>query len=125
MTAERASLSDLQTSAASFVAALEKARAERVPVMALRPDHRFPDEMDDIVVCDVKTFRAEAMSDTSWWMACHFANGEEITFGVSIGKNPKRLVVHVTDKPAVWRDWDELYHEARDVARAALNGGDS
>lgn len=49
----------------NFGADLDRARAERIPVMALRPDHRFPDEMDDIVVKDAKMFRAEAMSDQS------------------------------------------------------------
>lgn len=96
---------------ASFSAALEKARADRVPVMALRPDHEFPDEMDDIVVkdCDV---HLEAMSATSWWMACTFANGEEVVFWFSFGKKPKRLVVTVGDTPDEWRDWDVLYREA-------------
>jgi hypothetical protein len=85
---------------------LREARGD-LPTMALRPDHRFPDEMDDIVVNDVKMFRAEAMDDDAWWMACYFANGEEVRFWVGIGKNPKRIVVSVTDKPAQWIDWDK------------------
>lgn len=90
-----------------FAGELAQARRERTPVMALRPDDRFPDEMDDIVVKDVTMFRAEAMSDTGWWMACYFANGEQVTFWIGIGKAPKRVVVSVTDTPPEWIDMDE------------------
>jgi hypothetical protein len=89
-----------------FAADLAKAKAERIPVMALRPDSEFPDEMDDIVVKDVTMFRAEAMSDDHWWMACYFANGERVTFSVGIGTKPKRIVVSVTEKPDDWIDMD-------------------
>lgn len=96
---------------ASFSAALEKARADRVPVMALRPDHEFPEEMDDVVVkdCDV---HFEAMSNQRWWMSCRFANGEEAVFHFTVGKNPKRIVVTCDAEPPEWRDWDALYREA-------------
>lgn len=81
-----------------------------VPEMALRPDHEFPDELDDVVVKNVRMFRAEAMSPTSWWMACYFENGEhnheQISFNVSIGKNPKRIVVTAGDMPDQWVDID-------------------
>lgn len=96
---------------ALFSAALEKARADRIPVMALRPDHRFPEEMDDVVVLDCKV-HFEAMSNTCWWMACDFENGEQAVFHFTIGKNPKRIVVTCDDQPAEWRDWDVLYREA-------------
>lgn len=95
---------------AAFSAALENARRERVPVMALRPDHRFPEEMDDIVIkdCDV---HLEAMDDDVWWMACTFKNGEEVVLHFTIDKKPKRIVVSVTSKPREWRDWDDIYRE--------------
>jgi hypothetical protein len=111
MPSDREANSDRSRSATDFAAALEQARAERIPVMALRPDHRFPEEMDDVVVKHVETLHFEAMSNTCWWMACHFANGEEAVFHFTIGKNPKRVVVTCDDQPAVWRDWDALYHE--------------
>jgi hypothetical protein len=96
----------------TFSAMLEQARAERVPVMALRPHHEFADEMDDIVVknCDV---HLEAMSDKSWWMGCSFPNGERVTFNFGIGKKPARLWVSVGEMPAEWRDWDELWEKAK------------
>jgi hypothetical protein len=90
----------------SFADDLAKAKSERIPVMALRPDHRFPDEMDDIVVKDVTMFRAEAMDDDVWWMACYFANGEQVTFNVGLASKPKRVVVSVTEKPPEWVDLD-------------------
>lgn len=96
---------------ASFSAALEQARAERVPVIALRPDDRFPDEMDDIVVLNCNV-HLEAMSDKTWWMGCDFANGERITFHFGIAKKPARLFVSVGEMPDEWRDWDDLYREA-------------
>lgn len=85
---------------------LEAARRERIPVMALRPRHDDPDLMDDIVVKDVTMFRAEAMDDDVWWMACHFANGEQVTFHVTAQARPKRIEFSVTDTPAEWVDLD-------------------
>lgn len=95
---------------AAFSAALEKARRERIPVMALRPDHRFPHEMDDVVVknCDV---HFEAMSNDCWWMACTFENGQAVVFHFTIGQKPKRIVVTCDEQPDEWRDWDDLYRE--------------
>jgi len=76
------------------------------PAMALRPDSRFPDEMDDIVVKDVEMFRAEAMDDDAWWMCCYFANGERVSFHVGLAAKPKRVVISVTETPPVWTDID-------------------
>lgn len=96
----------------TFEAALEQAKRERVPVMALRPDHRFPEELDDVVVENVSCFRAEAMDDDVWWMCCYFPNGERVTFHVGIDKKPKRIHMSVTEYPVQWRDWDEMRREA-------------
>lgn len=96
----------------SFERALEEARRDRVPVLALRPDHEFPDELDDVVVKHIETLHFEAMSDKVFWMACTFANGEEAVFHWTIGKNPARLVVSATSLPGEWQDWDELYRKA-------------
>jgi hypothetical protein len=99
-------------SAATFKAALARAKRRRQPVIALRPDHTFIDELDDVVVCNVQTFRAEAMDTDMWWMECTFANGEALTFHVTIGRKPKRLVVTATSVPA-HLDWDDLFNEHR------------
>lgn len=109
--ADRMSDTDMLVEAMSetFRQKLDEARKARIPVMALRPDYVYPDEMDDIVVEDVKTFRAEAMSDDMWWMCCYFHNGESVTFHVVREKRPARLSVSVTEEPPEWRDWDEMY----------------
>ena len=90
----------------SFTDALARERHERIPRMALRPHHEFPDEMDDIVVKDVQMFRAEQMSDSHWWMCCYFANGESVTFGVGRATKPARVYVTVTETPGEWIDID-------------------
>jgi hypothetical protein len=95
-----------------FADALAKARADRIPVMALRPDHQFPDELDDVVVEHVETLHFEAMSDDQWWMAATFANGEQAVFWFTIASKPKRIAVTCTDQPSEWRDWDELRHNS-------------
>jgi hypothetical protein len=86
------------------------ARAERLPVMALRPERHDPDEMDDIVVKGVEMFRAEAMSDDVWWMCCYFPNDERVTFQVVAyhekGKRKAKLSVSVTETPSEWIDLD-------------------
>jgi hypothetical protein len=84
---------------------LREVRGE-LPVMALRPDPDHPDEMDDIVVENVTLFRAEANDLDSWWMACHFANGEQVTFGINIAPDERRIQIHVTDTPDEWADFD-------------------
>jgi hypothetical protein len=90
-----------------FASHLTQARNERTPRMALRPDHNFPEALDDIVVEDVTMFRAEAMSDTLWWMACDFRNGERISFHVHIDAKPKRISVSAGEMPTKWIDIDE------------------
>lgn len=85
---------------------LAAARAARTPRMALRPDPERPNELDDIVVHDVTMFRAEANDYGSWWMACSFANGEEVRFHVGIASKPKRLVFETIATPAEWINID-------------------
>ena len=59
----------------------------RLPVMALRPYHDDPERLDDVVVKDVRTFRAEMMSDGTLWMACYFNDeGDGIHFWARAGK---------------------------------------
>lgn len=80
------------------------------PVMALRPDHEDPELMDDIVVENVATFRAEDMGD-SWWVQCRFANGDDVTFSVRALCRPRRIEWTVTNMPTRWIDWDERRRE--------------
>ena len=77
------------------------------PRMALRPDHKFPEELDDIVVENVTMFRAECMSDRGWWMACYFANGQRIAFSIDRATKPARIAVTATELPPVWTDIDK------------------
>lgn len=97
----------------AFEVALADAHRRRIPVIALRPDHEFPDELDDIVVENVKVFRAEAMDHNIWWMACYFANGEELVFHVTRAAKPSRIVVTASSIPE-HIDWDELYRKHRE-----------
>ena len=96
--------------------------------IALRPDELHPDEMDDIVVRNVSLFRAEAMSDKSWWMSCFLADGQEVVFWITIKK--KRIVVLCTDQPGhgyVYED-DEMRAKARaevDRRAAAAKASDN
>jgi hypothetical protein len=76
--------------------------------MALRPDSEDPDLMDDIVVERPAMFRAEAMSDDLWWLACYFDNGERVTFHVRALARPQRIEFSVGETPPEWLDWDEL-----------------
>ena len=48
------------------------------------------DLMDDIVVNNVGCFRAEAMSEKNWWVAC-YVGGEEVVFNVTAKGRPLRL----------------------------------
>lgn len=84
--------------------AISRARIERTPVMALRPDNHGPDLLDDVVVKDVEMFRAEAMYDDVWWMCCYLANGERVTFHVVATDGA--LQVSATEKPSEWIDMD-------------------
>lgn len=89
-----------------FAADLAQAKADRTPVMALRPQHDDPELLDDIVVKDVTMFRAEAMDTDVWWLCCYFANGERVTFHVSAQARPKRIEFSATELPAIWTDMD-------------------
>lgn len=90
----------------TFEAALDQARRDQKPVMALR---REPDDtLDDVVVQHPNMFRAEMMSEASLWMACYFANGDEVTFNVRAECRPRRLVFESGELPGEWLDWDEL-----------------
>jgi hypothetical protein len=96
----------------AFDAALRRAKRRKQPVIALRPDGQFPDELDDIVVCNVDV-HMEAMSDNEWWLCCYFANGERLTLWINKSKQrdgPARLVVSATEIPE-YLDWDDLYAE--------------
>ena len=87
-----------------FAHALELARKDKIPVMALR-HHRG--ELDDVVVETPKTFRAEMMSDHQLWISCIFENGEHVTFWATAASNGK-LIFSVTETPDEYQDWDEL-----------------
>lgn len=91
----------------SFEAALEQARKDRIPVMALRHDS---EGLDDVVVETPRMFRAEMMDRDALWMACYFDNGEQVTFWVTAHKG--RLNFSVTEEPPEWRDWDKLRGDA-------------
>lgn len=84
----------------------ERRRRRGAPRMALRPDREFSDELDDIVVENVRTFRAECMSERGWRMACYFDNDERVAFWVSRETRPARIVVSATEFPSEWIDID-------------------
>jgi hypothetical protein len=88
----------------SFGSALALARSERIPAMALRP-HSDDGSMDDVVVKDVETFRAEQLDDGLLWMACYFRNGERITFNVFANRK-NNLTYDVGELPERWIDLD-------------------
>jgi hypothetical protein len=70
--------------------------------IALRPDDpAVPDRMDDIVVKDVKMFRAEQMDSGSWWVCCYLddAGDERLTFSVDARCRPRRMDWTVTEYP--------------------------
>jgi hypothetical protein len=90
--------------------------APDLPVMALRPEVDGAEVtcgtlMDDIVVEDVTTFRAEAMDTDSFWVCCYLKNGERITWHVNAHARPKRLTWEIGELPD-YIDWDE-HPEAR------------
>jgi len=60
--------------------------------IALRPGRLG--ELDDVVVCNVKMFRMERMSNNYWWLACYFDNGDEdLVFGISAKRAEVRAYV--------------------------------
>ena len=76
--------------------------------IALRPDDPSdPDRMDDIVVRDVKMFRAEQMSPGHWWVACYLDDAcqQELVFSVDARCRPRRIDWSVTILP----DGDHVY----------------
>lgn len=88
--------------------------APDLPIMALRPDEDGAEVtwgtlMDDIVVENVTTFRAEAMDTDSWWVCCYLHNGEQVTWNVTARARPKRIDWEQGEIPE-HADWDELYH---------------
>lgn len=90
--------------------------ATDLPVMALRPDDDNAEVtcgtlMDDIVVDNVTTFRAEAMGTDCWWVCCYLANGERVTWNVVARAKPKRLDWEIGELPD-YIDWDK-HPEAR------------
>ena len=80
------------------------------PRMALRPYRDDPDRLDDVVVENVRMFRAEMMSDGQLWMACYFDDGpesDEIHFLASAGKRgTAQLTLSATTTPDDWIDID-------------------
>jgi hypothetical protein len=52
-------------------------------------------------------FRAEAMDDDVFWMCCYFRNGERITWNVTVGSKPKRIVMSTVEMPGEWIDIDK------------------
>lgn len=85
--------------------------APDLPVMALRPEHDNPDLMDDIVVEDVTCFRAEAMSESNFWVCCYLKNGERVTWHVTAHCRPRRIEWALGEVPD-YIDWDK-HPEAR------------
>ena len=75
--------------------------------IALRPDDRDADPrafgvlMDDIVVNDVKCFRAEQMDVHSWWVACYLDNEtmDRICWAVTARSRPNRIEWVTTEFP--------------------------
>ena len=72
--------------------------------IALRPDHpdghpMGHDLLDDIVVNNIPLFRAEAMSDTSWWVACYLSDADRICWDVRARSKPLRIEWTVSEFP--------------------------
>lgn len=90
----------------TFADDLHKARAERLPRMALRPLAPGSPLMDDIVIRDVTLVHLEQMDHAVWWMGCDFANGGRVTFHLRARSRPLRLEVQVGEQPSEWEDLD-------------------
>lgn len=76
--------------------------------IALRPDDKdHPERMDDIVVMDVRMFRAEQMDDGEWWVCCYLddTTDQRLTFSVRARCRPRRIDWDVTEYP----DGDHAY----------------
>jgi hypothetical protein len=87
------------TSDCSFAAELASARDERLPRIALR--RHADSRLDDVVVEDVETFRAEMMDGQRLWLSCYLRNGERVTWSVWVGgKRPRApLAFEVVEVP--------------------------
>lgn len=93
----------------SFRAALELARAARLPRMALR---RAGDgSLDDVVVEGASMVRLERLADDSLWVAAVLPDGARVAFEVRACRR-RRLEVSVVETPARWRDIDSGEVEA-------------
>lgn len=78
-----------------------------LPRIALR-EHTVGDLaglLDDVVVEDVTTFRAEQLDDGLLWLCCYLRNGERVTFHARAARRG-RLELSVGELPGRWRDWD-------------------
>lgn len=86
----------------SFGADLERARAKQVPQLALR--HHEDGSLDDVVVEQVQTFRAEQLGDDWYWICCYLPGGERVTFNLSVCDG--RVAMWLGETPTWWRDID-------------------
>lgn len=84
--------------------------------IALRPDYEHPTWLDDVVVKDVETFRAEDMGDW-WWLCCYFRDGSRITW--HIARKGKRVVMQTIEFP----DGDHTYEAGSIAPITAQTGG--
>ncbi len=91
-----------QSGGRTLAADLAAERAVRKPVMALRYDSHG---LDDVVVKDVETFRAEMMDDDDLWLCCYFRNGERVTFS-AFARKRGCLEFSVGEMPDDWEDFD-------------------
>lgn len=84
--------------------------------IALRPDGNGM--TDDVVVRDVKMFRAEMMDDGALWMCCYLDDEceQRIDFWISTSTRRSKLLLQTTDVPP----GDEFVYENDDDAAACL-----
>ena len=75
--------------------------------MAIRYHYPSEEEVDDIVIEDVKMFRMEQMGNNEIWLACYFYNGERVAFWINPGTKPARAVISMTEEPKEWIDIDD------------------
>jgi hypothetical protein len=76
--------------------------SERAYDIALRPERHQddPDVMDDIVVDNVTTFRAEAIDERTWWLCCYLgdpADTDRVAFWAQVIDG--ELAVRVAERP--------------------------
>lgn len=92
-------LLDALTTVRAQMSVLAPPLGERGYRIALRPDG--DGLLDDIVIKDVSMFRAERMTNTTWWIACYLDNdlGDEISWNATARSRPMRLEWTVQDWP--------------------------